>query len=61
MGNKRLNGPYQVRSVGDGKFVVWSELTNAVIGSQEFYDFEAIELAESMNADYAIDSLESHS
>ena len=61
MSNKRLNGPYQVRHVGDGKFVVWSELSNAAISQQEFYDFEAKELAEHMNADYAIVGFEANS
>jgi hypothetical protein len=58
---KRLNGPYQIRHTENGKFIVWSDLSQEVIRTGPLPEADAHAFAERMNAEYTIDQLEAQS
>jgi hypothetical protein len=57
----RLNGPYQIRHTENGKFLVWSELSQEVIRTGPMREADARAFAEQRNVEYYIDQMEARS
>jgi hypothetical protein len=56
-----LKGPYQIRHTENGRFLVWSGVSQEIYRTGPLPEADATALAEELNIDYLFDQLEANS